>query len=126
MSSLAVVPVFYYDQDSSWQEPYRTVSRQEARCMKQTGAFFFIDHGRALRSKLPRPPLPVSFLPGLLETAATITLSEIEANVGIAPTRALVEQAQQKVRAYPHIFDNLAVLARGSWMRPQHEIALGA
>lgn len=118
MSSLAMVKVFYLDQDASWQPPCREVSRIEARRLKQAGAGVFIEHGRAFRLKEPSPPPPCGFLAGPLETAATITLSEIEANVGIAPSPNLVIRAQHKIRAYPHVFDQLAVLARGSWARP--------
>jgi hypothetical protein len=124
MSSLAVVPVYYLDQDASWQPPCREVSRIEARRLKQAGAGVFIEHGRAFRLKDPAPPLPISFLPGPLETAATITLSEIQANVGIAPSPQLVARAQRKIRCYPHVFDELAVLARGSWIRPQIQISI--
>lgn len=126
MSSLAAVPVFYLDQDASWQPPCREVSRMEARRLKASGAGCFIEHGRAFRLKQPSPPPPCGFLRGLLETATTITMSEVEANVGIAPTLNLVLRAQHKIRAYPHVFDQLAILARGSWIRPQVRIAVQA
>jgi hypothetical protein len=124
MSSLAAVPVFYLDQDASWQAPCREVSRIEARRLKQAGAGVFIEHGRAFRLKESAPPPPCGFLPGTLETAATISLSEIQANVGIAPTPNLVIRAQQKIRAYPNVFDQLACLARGAWVRPQVQISV--
>jgi hypothetical protein len=132
MSSLAVVNVFYQDQDSTWMQPCRMVSRIEARRLKQCGAGSFIDHGRAFRLKEPTPPLPIALLPGLLKAAATITLAEIEANVGITeggepgtPANAnLVRRAQFKIAAYPHIFDDLAVTARGSWLRSTVRIAV--
>jgi hypothetical protein len=100
--------------------------------LKQIGAGSFIESGRAFRLHQPSPPPPISYLPGPLETATTITLSEIHANCGITgggeigtpADKRLVERAQHKIRAYPHIFDDLAVLARGSWMRQKIAIAV--
>jgi hypothetical protein len=126
MPSLAVVAVYYLDQDSSFAPPCRTVSRIEARRLKQTGAGKFIDHGRNFRLHSTAPPLPITLPPGPLQSATTITISEVQANVGIAARSALVKRAQHKIRAYPHIFDGLAVLARGSWMRPAVQIAVAS
>jgi hypothetical protein len=138
MSSLAIVPVFYRDQDYSWMSPCREVSRDEARRLKQIGAGCFIEHGRAFWLHQLSPPPPIVYPPGPLETATTITLSEIHANCGITgggergtpADNRLVERAQHKIRSYPHIFDKLAVLARvrfvrkPSRIRPQVAIAV--
>ena len=125
MSSLTMVPVFYLDQDSSWQQPHELVSRDRARRLKSTGVGVFIEHGRAFRLHQPSPLPSISLTPGQIETATTLTVSEIQANVGITPgdpgvppNRELVRRAQFKVRLYPRIFDNLAVLAHGSRFQP--------
>jgi hypothetical protein len=126
MPSLAVVSVFYLDQDSSFAPPCRIVSRIEARRLKQIAAGKFIDNGRNFRLNCTAPPLPIVLPPGPLQSATTITNSEVEANVGIAARSALVKRAQHKIRAYPHVFDDLAILARGSWMRPAVQIAVAS
>ena len=102
------------------------VSRIEARRLKQISAGKFIDNGRNFRLNSTTPPLPIALPPGPLQSATTITISEVEANVGIAARSALVKRAQHKIRAYPHVFDDLAVLAHGSRMRPPVQIAVGS
>jgi hypothetical protein len=56
---------------------------------------------------------------GLAGTTAAISVDEMRLNVGECDPMTLfgtIRRAQQKVRAYPHVFDTSAALARGSWV----------
>lgn len=133
MSSLAVVPVYYQDQNAFLLPTRVPVSRVEARRLKAAGEGKFIEHGRKFRLKACAPALrightesPLQLLCGPIQTATTITCTEAEANVGIASHDALVRRAQHKIRVYPHVFDKLAVLANHSWMRSSIQIAVAS
>ena len=132
MSSKTLVPVFYLSQDSSWEVPCRTVPREEARRLKMIGAGYFIDSGRSFRLKESAPPPPLNLLAGPLETSATITLSEIQANVGITlggdvgipADKNLVLRAQFKIAAYPFTWDKHSPLPFASYAQPRIAIAV--
>ncbi len=119
--------------------PCREVSRDAARKLKDIGAGKFVDNGRSFQLNQATPVAPVfidaeCLAPAPLSTAETITFAEIQANVGITSggepgwpaDRNTVRRAQQKIRAYPHIFDDLAVVARGSWLKSPIRIVVAA
>ena len=92
--------------------------------MKRGGIGWFIDHGKAFRLLKRAPELPIMDHPrrvlGSIESAATITVSEMRANVGdvdesVRNPRETVKRAQAKVKLYPFIFDRLASAARCDW-----------
>ncbi len=135
----AVVPVYYLEQDRSWMKPCREVSREAARKLKDIGAGKFVDNGRSFQLNQGTPLAYADYQaehlpPAPLNVAETITFAEIQANVGITAggepgwpaDRNTVRRAQQKIRAYPHIFDDLAVVARGSWLKSPVRIAVVA
>jgi hypothetical protein len=132
MSSMMEVPVFYLSQDSSWEVPCRIVSRQEARRLKAVAAGSFIDNGRAFRLKESAPPPPLKLLGGPLETSATITLAELQANVGITvggdvgtpADKSLVLRAQFKIAAYPFAWDKNSPLPFATYAQPRIAIAV--
>lgn len=44
-----LVPCFYKEQDDSWEKPAKTISRGEARQLKNLGLGCFVNHGQAFR-----------------------------------------------------------------------------
>jgi hypothetical protein len=123
MKTKAEVPVFYLDDDCQSVAPCKLVSRTEARTMKHGGVGWFIDHGKAFRL-LERAPEDTVLDPrrvlGSIESAATITVAEMRANVGdvdesVRNPRETVRRAQAKIKLYPFIFDRRAPGARCDW-----------
>lgn len=124
MPSLKVVSVFYLEQDTSWEKPREIVSREEARSMKLAGLGRFVDHGRNFRL-FEGVPIVERLLvedpkeyKSSEEFTCAITVDEMLANVGIyadslKDPRGRVARARHKIRIYPHVFDDLATLARG-------------
>ena len=112
-------------------QPCREVSREEARRLKTIGAGVFVESGRAFRLKESTPPPPLSLPPGPIETACTITFSEIQANVGITgggeigqpANRNLVARVQQKLAVYPFEWDKNSPLPFAKYARPDLSIA---
>jgi hypothetical protein len=128
MSAIEQIPVYGLNQDAGLDAPLKLVSREEARAMKRENAGWFISSGKAFRlaERIPEIAQTISIcaLGSLDITAATITLQETRANVGLVDDRVrnpreAVRRAQAKVRLYPHILDVLAPLARGSWLNPE-------
>lgn len=125
VSKKSEVKVFYLEQDETWEAPARVVEREEARRLKHSGLGKFINNGQDFRlyESQPRPRIAdrAEYRAGGCESSAAICFEEMEANVGIIPDTAdplTVAMAQEKVRSYPHVFDELAALARGSWHEP--------
>lgn len=122
------VPVFYRDQDDLREREALTWTREMCRAAKGIRGSFF-DHGRKFRLAVARPriyPVTAADLKtsNHLPAAETITFGEILANVGITSNcespntpalRHLVRAAQAKIRAYPRVHDDLAVVACGRW-----------
>ena len=115
------VPVFFRDQDDVCESPAHIWTREDCRA-KRNLAGKFENSGRTFRLFAARPqvfPVSASSLKSsnVIEVADTISFSEVLANVGIAgnvgdpPDRRLVKRAQAKVRLYPQIHDDQAVLA---------------
>lgn len=127
MPTVAEVPVFWRDQDRVREKPHTTWTRIECRAKKNISGQF-CDHGRSFMLFAPRPKIyPVSaadlLSSNILPDASTISNEELLANVGIAgpsgmrepAPRHLVRRAQQKIRAYPRVHDELAVVGHGRW-----------
>ena len=128
MSAIEQVPVYGLNQDACLDAPMRLVSREEARAMKRDKLGWFISSGKAFRLAERLPEIVESFsvrkLGSLEVTAATITLQETRANVGLVDDRVrnpreTVRRAQAKVRLYPRILDTLAPLAGGCWLNSE-------
>jgi hypothetical protein len=140
MPSKSVVAVYYLDQDRSWMKPCREVSRYAARKLKDIGSGKFVDNGWSFQLSQTTPVPQCEYLeavnlpPAPLGVAETITFAEIQANVGITSggepglpaNRNAVRRAQAKIRAYPTIFDKLAVIARGRWVKTPIQIVVAA
>jgi len=121
------VPLFYIDQNQSLPTPY-SVTQAQADAMKSAGRGRYINRCKAFQLCELAPVSP-RFTPSLTaDSAASISLAEMEANVGIAgdlkdwreeapAPRHLVQRAQQKVRAIGRrekdTFDDKATLAFG-------------
>jgi len=127
MSAIEMVPVYGLNQDACLDAPLKHVSREEARAMKREKLGWFISSGKAFRLAERVEEAVEEFSPrklGSLDiTAATITLQETQANVGLVDERVrnpreMIRRAQAKVRLYPFIFDQRAHTAGGSWLRP--------
>lgn len=112
MANTNAVPVFWRDQDDVLERPAHTWPRTECRQKKNT-AGKFENHGKTFRLFAARPQLhPVTAADlatsNVIHESATITTSEMLANVGIAgpdgldvpAPRHVVRRAQQKIRAY--------------------------
>jgi hypothetical protein len=121
------VPLFYIDQNQSMPTPY-SVTQAQADAMKAAGRGRYINRCKAFQLCELAPVSP-RFTPSLTaDSAASISLAEMEANVGIAgdlkdwreeapAPRHLVQRAQQKVKAIGRhdkdTFDDKATLAFG-------------
>lgn len=121
------VPLFYIDQNQSLPTPY-SVTQAQADAMKAAGRGRYIHRSKAFQL-CELAPLAPRFTPSLAPaSAASISLAEMEANVGIAgdlkdwreqapAPRHLVQRAQQKVKAIGRhdkdTFDDRATLAFG-------------
>jgi hypothetical protein len=126
-ASPLAVPLFYIDQNQSLPTPY-SVTRAQADAMKAAGRGRYINRCKAFQL-CELAPLSPRFTPSLTAaSAASISLAEMEANVGIAgdlidwreeapAPRHLVQRAQQKVKAIGRrekdTFDDKATLAFG-------------
>ena len=94
--------------------------------MKRGGDGWFIDHGKAFRLLERAPEVEITDprrVLGSIESAATITVAEMRANVGdvdesVRNPRETVRRAQAKIKLYPFIFDRLAPGARCDWAIP--------
>lgn len=123
------VPLFYLDQNQSGSTPYE-VTHVQAGAMKDAGRGRFINRGKAFQLA-ERAPIRLNFVCSVsTDSTASISPSEMEANVGITPNngspnepalRHIVVRAQQKIRAIGQhqkdTFDSKAALAFGaiSW-----------
>ncbi len=123
------VPLYYLDQNQGGATPYE-VTRAQAKAMKDAGRGKFINRGKAFQL-CESSPIRHNFLCSTSsESTASISLSEIFANVGITANngspnepslRHVVVRAQQKVHAIGRrlegTFDPKAPLAFGapSW-----------
>jgi hypothetical protein len=124
MKTHAEVPVFHLDSDCQVDAPSHFVPRSEARIMKRRGDGWFIDHGKAFRLLERAPEVEITDprrVLGSIESAATITVAEMRANVGdvdesVRNPRETVRRAQAKIKLYPFIFDRLAPGARCDWL----------
>lgn len=121
------VPLFYIDQNQSLPTPY-SVTQAQADAMKAAGRGRYINRCKAFQLCELAPVSP-RFTPSQTpDSAASISLAEMEANVGIAgdlkdwreeapAPRHLVQRAQQKVKAIGRrekdTFDDKATLAFG-------------
>jgi hypothetical protein len=123
------LPLFYLDQNQSGSTVYE-VTRVQAAAMKEAGRGRFINRGKAFQLS-EASPVRLNFICSLsTDSTASISPSEMEANVGITPNngspnepalRHIVVRAQQKVHAIggrlEGTFDPRAPLAFGapSW-----------
>lgn len=123
------MPLYYLDQNQGGSTPYQVTGAQ-ALAMHGAGRGRFINHRKAFQLG-ELAPLRQNFICSLsTDSSASISPSEMEANVGITPNnsspnepalRHLVQRAQQKIRAIgerlEHTFDAKAPLAFGasSW-----------
>jgi len=124
------LPLFYLDQDQGRPTTYE-VTHQQAKLMRDAGRGKFINRGRAFQLCEPAP-LRQSFLcSASADSTASISVSEIHANVGITSNngspnepalRHVVKRAQQKINAIGRrlegTFDPKATLAFGAWSWP--------
>jgi hypothetical protein len=107
-----------------------SVTAAQAEAMKEAGRGRYINRGRAFQLCEAAPVSP-RFTPSQSgESDASISMTEMEANVGIAgdlkdwreeapAPRHIVERAQKKIRAIGRhdegTFDDKAPLAFGAW-----------
>jgi hypothetical protein len=125
------IALFYLDQNQSGSTPYE-VLRTQAMAMKAAGRGKFINHGRAFQLCESAPLRQTFSCSASPDSSASISVSEIQANVGITsnntspnepPMRHVVLRAQQKVQAIGRhmigTFDPKAPLAFGSWCWPR-------
>jgi hypothetical protein len=101
------VPLFYVDQNQSGSTPYEVTGAQ-AVAMRNAGRGRFINRGKAFQLCEMAPLRQQFFCSMSTESTASISPSEMEANVGITPNngspnepalRHIVIRAQQKVHA---------------------------
>jgi len=116
-----LVQVYYLNQDEVCEKPCQIMTREEARQAKKEDKGWFICHGVKfrLRNKVPVIGIRQNREKPAAMSDGGICAREIRANVGI-PTKDIISpleilMAQQKVIAYPHTRDKLAVLAHGYW-----------
>lgn len=112
-----LVPAFYLNQDEMVEKPCRIMTREEARAAKKADEGWFISNGKyfRLRNRVPLEQQKEQTVNGI-NSCAGISRSEMQANVGIAKSRGAIIRAQEKVKAYPLVYDKLAVTARGRWV----------
>lgn len=101
------IPLFYVDQNQSSPTPYQ-VTKEQALAMQAAGRGQFINHKKAFQL-CERSPVRLNFTcSASTDSTASISLSEMEANVGITPNngspnepalRHIVIRAKQKIRA---------------------------
>lgn len=124
------VPLFYIDQNQSGSTVYEVTGAQ-AVAMRNAGRGRFINRGKAFQL-CEMAPLRQDFICSMsTQSTASISPSEMEANVGITPNngspnepalRHIVIRAQQKVHAIGRLLvgsvDSKAPLAFGapSWL----------
>jgi hypothetical protein len=123
------LPLFYRDQNQGVPSSY-SVTRAQANAMRDAGRGRFINRGLAFQLDELSPERP-RFTPSQSgESDTSISMAEMEANVGIAgdlkdwqeespAPRHVVDRAQKKIRAIGRrdegTFDEKAPLAFGSW-----------
>jgi hypothetical protein len=125
------VPLYYLDQNQGCLTSYE-VTHAQAVAMKDAGRGQFINRGKAFQLYESAPRRLNFFCSASTDSTASISLSEIQANVGITSNcatpdepalRHVVKRAQQKIRAIGRrqegTFDPKAPLAFGapSWPR---------
>lgn len=124
------VPLYYLDQNQGGATDYE-VTHAQACAMKNAGRGRFINRGKAFQLG-ELAPLRLNFICSKsTDSTASISPSEIYANVGITsnngspnepPLRHIVVRAKQKIEAIgrrlEHTFDSKAQLAFGapSWL----------
>lgn len=115
-----IVPAYYVNQDECTGKPCRIMTRNEARLARDEDKGWFICNGTKfrLRNEAPAINTKPNQRPSI-NSCCGISKREMLANVGVPVTLDISDleifKAQEKVRVYPHIFDKLAVTARGSW-----------
>jgi len=121
-----VVPCFYKGQDTSWERPTRILPRSEVRELKRQKIGRFINNGSAFLFFRTAPATQRAFTPYRVtrrssqDSPCAISFEEMQANVGIVDDGirhpgAFIAMSQEKVLLYPHIFDDQAPVAHGSW-----------
>ena len=114
-----LVPVFFFDQDRSWEQPCRILLREECRSLKERGLGKFVDNGRAfqlaklmpIEAKLERVPPPSNSD----DSEAAISLREQRAYAGDGHA-GLIAFAREKVEQWKlREHDQKAPIARGRW-----------
>jgi len=121
------IALYYMDQNQSLATRYE-VTRVQAQAMKAAGRGRFINRGKTFQLFEMQPMLHSFVCSSSTDSRASISLSEIQANVGITPNSAspnepplrhLVLRAQQKINAIGRrlegTYDPKAPLAFGSW-----------
>jgi hypothetical protein len=123
------VPLYYLDQNQGGATDYE-VTRPQAHAMKNAGRGRFINRGKAFQLSEMQPVRLNFICSKSTDSTASISPSEIYANVGITPNngspnepplRHIVVRAQQKIQAIgrrlEYTFDSKAQLAFGapSW-----------
>jgi hypothetical protein len=121
------IPLYHLNQNQSLATRYE-VTKIQAFAMQAAGRGKFINHKRAFQLAELEPLLHQFVCSSSSDSRASISLSEIQANVGITPNSAspnepplrhLVLRAQQKINAIGRrlegTYDPKAPLAFGSW-----------
>ena len=117
-----VVFVYYSNQDQEGA-PCRLYTRAEARDAKKQNIGRFISHGKVflLHEKTPVVAITTNRQRPAANSCCGISKREVLANVGVPVgydiSQLEVIKAQEKIKAYPHVYDKNAVLARGIWQR---------
>jgi ABC-type sugar transport system ATPase subunit len=124
------LPLFYLDQNQGLATAYE-VTHEQATAMKAAGRGKFINRGKAFQLCEPAPLRQNFVCSASTDSTASISVNEIEANVGITSNngspnepalRHVVKRAQQKIKAIGrHLegtFDSKAPLAFGAWSWP--------
>lgn len=114
------VKVYYLNQDIL-TEPCQIMTRAEARTAKKEGKGQFISNGQkfCLTELMPIIVINQDRQRPATNSCCGLSKREMLANVGVPVGLEIsnleIMKAQEKVKAYPHTYDKLAVLARGSW-----------
>ncbi len=126
MAKSDLVSCFFKEQDDTWEKPARLLTRAELKEKKallgkyeNNGRTFRLFECRPIELRVYRDDSPDQS--SAIESDTSISFAEMLANVGIVDDgvrnpRGVILLAQEKIRWYGKIFDQQAVLARGSWL----------